>query len=232
MAATAGNAVTGPTSKAYNIDDLRTMARKRLPKVIFDYLDGGSDDEVTLRNNRAAFSEYSLNSRMLVNVSDVSTQTTVLGEQLDCSFDWQAAEEIRAAWDGPFIIKGLASATDAKRAADIGASAVVVSNHGGRQLDHAPSTLEVLPEVMEAVGSQLEVFVDSGFRRGTDVIKALALGARAVLIGRPYLYGLAAGGRAGVIRALQLLETELIRDMKLMGLTNINDISPDCLRQR
>lgn len=381
----------GAMANAYNIEDLRLMARRRLPKVIFDYLDGGSDDEVTLRKNREAFSDYSLKSNMLVDVSNASAKTTVLGqeissplilsstganrlfhtdgelaaaraaaeagtvfatastamtsledvaaagigpkwfqlypwkdrevmrehmqrcsdagysammltvdcatsgnrerdfyngfgfpmkmtprrildgllhpawtwsyltsppmsfpnieslfaeggdtssivqwfgEQLDCSFDWKDAEEIRALWDGPFIVKGLTTAADARKAVEIGASAVVVSNHGGRQLDQAPSSMEVLPEVVENVGDKLEVLVDSGFRRGTDVIKALALGARAVLIGRPYLYGLSAGGQAGVARALELLHAEILRDMKLMGIRNVSEITPDCLSQR
>ena len=383
---------TGPTAKAYNIDDLRKMAKRRLPKVIFDYMDGGADDEATLKGNRSAFDQYSLIGRMLVDVSDLSTGTTVLGDelsspvilsstganrlfhkdgelaaaraaaaagtvfatassamtsledvaaaadgpnwfqlyvwrdrgvlhehmrrckeagyrtliltvdcqtagnrerdfyngfsfplkmtprrmldgilhpswtwdyltspsysfpniegsvigededmseviqwfgqQLDDSFTWDDAEKLIASWDGHMIIKGLASAEDAKIAADIGASAVVVSNHGGRQLDQAPSPVDVLPEVVDAVGDRLEVLVDSGFRRGTDVIKALALGARAVLVGRPYLYGLGAGGEAGVARAIELLQAEIARSMALMGLKSIDDITPACLRKR
>ncbi|MFK8030148.1 MAG: alpha-hydroxy acid oxidase [Gammaproteobacteria bacterium] len=392
MAGAKALAGAGPTAKAYSIDDLRKMAKRRLPKVIFDYMDGGADDEYTLRNNRNAFSDYNLIARALVDVSGLSTATTVLGEdlalpvilsstganrlfhtdgelaaaraasaagtvfatassamtsledvakaasgpnwfqlyvwkdrgvlhehmrrckeagyrtlvltvdcqtsgnrqrdfyngfsfplnitprsvldgilhpswtwsyltgpsyrfpniegsvigenedmssvvqwfgqQLDCSFTWDDAEKLISSWDGPMIIKGLTSAEDAKIAADIGAAAVVVSNHGGRQLDQAPSPLEVLPEVVDAVGDRLEVLIDSGFRRGTDVIKALALGARAVLVGRPYLYGLAAGGEAGVARALELLQTEIARDMALMGLKSIDDITSACLRKR
>ncbi|MFK7888512.1 MAG: alpha-hydroxy acid oxidase [Gammaproteobacteria bacterium] len=392
MAGAAALAGSGPTAKAYNIEDLRRMAKRRLPKVIFDYLDGGADDEVTLRNNRSVFSNYDLIARALVDVSGLSTNTTVLGEelsmpvilsstganrlfhtdgemaaaraasaagtifatassamtsledvaaaapgpnwfqlyvwkdrgvlhehmrrckeagyktliltvdcqtsgnrerdfynhfsfplrmtprtilhgllhptwswsyltsptfsfpniegsvitadsdmssvvqwfgqQLDCSFTWDDAAKLIESWDGDMIIKGLTSSEDARIAADIGASAVVVSNHGGRQLDHAVSPLEILPEIVDAVGDRLEVLVDSGFRRGTDVIKALALGARAVLIGRPYLYGLAAGGEAGVARALELLQGEIARDMALMGLNSISDISTQCLRKR
>lgn len=392
MAGAAVGASVGPTAKAYNIEDLRKMAKRRLPKVIFDYLDGGADDETTLRNNRGAFSSYDLIARALVDVSELSTATTVLGEelslpvilsstganrlfhtdgeiaaaraasaagtvfatassamtsledvtaaasgpnwfqlyvwkdrgvlhehmrrckeagyktliltvdcqksgnrerdfynefsfplrmtpktimdgirhpswtwsyltsptfsfpniegsvikkdsdmssvvkwfgeQLDCSFTWDDAAKLVESWDGKMIIKGLASAEDAKIAADIGAAAVVVSNHGGRQLDHAVSPIDILPEVVNAVGDRVEVLVDSGFRRGTDIIKALALGARAVLVGRPYLYGLAAGGEAGVARALELLHAEISRNMALMGLKSIEDITPACLRQR
>ena len=129
------------------------------------------------------------------------------------------------------IIKGLSCAEDEKIAAEIGAAGVVVSNHGGRQLDQAPTPIDVLPDIVDAVGDRVEVLVDSGFRRGTDIIKALALGARAVLIGRPYLYGLAAGGEAGVARAIELLRAELERNMALMGLNSIADITPDCLHE-
>jgi L-lactate dehydrogenase (cytochrome) len=389
MAGASALSGTGRTAKAYNIADLRKMAKRRLPKVIFDYLDGGADDETTLRNNRSAFDRYQLIARTLVDVSNLSTSTTVLGEeislpvilsstganrlfhtdgelaaaraaskagtifatassamtsledvaqaatgpnwfqlyvwkdrgvlhehmrrckeagyrtliltvdcqtagnrerdlynqftfplrltprrildgilhpawawsyltspayrfpniegsvitedseidsvaqwfgeQLDCSFTWDDAEALISKWDGPMIIKGLASAEDAKIAADIGAAAVVVSNHGGRQLDQAVSPIDVLPSVVDAVGDRVEVLVDSGFRRGTDVIKALALGARAVLVGRSYLFGLAAGGEAGVARALELLHAEISRNMALMGLNSIADITPACL---
>jgi L-lactate dehydrogenase (cytochrome) len=391
MAGAAALAGTGRTAKAYNIEDLRKMAKRRLPKVIFDYLDGGADDEATLNSNRTAFEKYSLIARTLVDVSGLSTATTVLGDdislpiilsstganrlfhtdgelaaaraaaaagtvfatassamtsledvastadgpnwfqlyvwkdrgvlhehmrrskeagyrtliltvdcqtagnrerdfyngfsfplkmtprrmldgilhpawtwsyltspkysfpniegsvigededmsevvqwfgqQLDCSFTWDDAEKLIASWDGNMIIKGLASAEDAKIAADIGAAAVVVSNHGGRQLDQAPSPIDVLPSVVDAVGDRVEVLVDSGFRRGTDVIKALALGARAVLVGRPYLYGLAAGGEAGVARSIELLRAEIERNMALMGLRSIDDITPACLHE-
>ena len=112
------------------------------------------------------------------------------------------------------------------------ATGIVVSNHGGRQLDHAPVTLEVLPEIVDAVGARLEVLADSGFRRSTDIIKALALGAKGVLIGKAYLYGLGAGGEAGVRRVLEILTSELKRNMTLMGLTAIDQITSDCVRWR
>src|SRR5690606_27785482 len=121
------------------------------------------------------------------------------------------------AWQGPFVIKGILGAEDAERAADLGAAAIIVSNHGGRQLDGTPAPLEVLPEIVAAVGHRTEVILDGGTRRGTDIVKALCLGARACMSGRALLYGLAAAGEAGVARALELLRAELERDMKLLG---------------
>ena len=384
---------SGPLARAFNVDDLRRLARRRLPKFIFDYLDGGADDEYTRNANSPAFEQLSLIQRVLRDVSSVDTSTTILGtktsvpfilsstgatrffhrdgeiavakaagkadviygastsamypldqiaqcangpkwfqvyvfkdrslaseyvvrckqhdykamvltvdcavagnrerdlrnelaippkptlrilsqlalrprwswdylrsppwgfpnfeghvdestkgdfgsvaewfaEQLDRSFTWGDAGALCAEWGGPFVIKGITSAEDAKRAVDIGASGIVVSNHGGRQLDHAPPTLEVLPEILDAVGDRVEVLVDSGFKRGTQIIKALALGARGCLIGKGYLYGLAAGGEAGVIRAIDILKGELVRDMTLMGLRSIDEITSECVRWR
>lgn len=153
-------------------------------------------------------------------------------EQLDRSFTWADAELLRKEWDGQFVIKGITSVADAQQAQAIGASAIVVSNHGGRQLDHAPPPLEVLPDIVAAVGDRMEVLVDSGFRRGTDIIKALALGANGVLVGKSYLYGLGAGGEAGVSRVIEILRSELERNMMLMGLRSIGEITADCIRWR
>ena len=375
----------------HNIDDLREAARKRLPRFIFDYLEGGADDEFTLNRNRSVFSEYYLLQRVLVDTAGLDTSTTVLGEkvalpiiftstganrlyhpdgelavaraaaeanivqilaatamvsfddvaaetdgpkwcqmyvlkdrgftreltahcrnlgyramvltadctvagnrerdyrnrftlppkptlktlqqlsvrpgwlweylrspaynfpnfagaldshddvasivqwfgnQMDTTFTWEDAAKLAEEWDGPFVIKGITSVEDARLAAGIGAHGISLSSHGGRQLDHAPSPMEVLQEVVDSVGDKLEVFIDSGFRRGTDIIKALALGARACLIGRPYLYGLTAGAEAGVTRTIEILRSELERDMALMGITSIAGITPDCLRRR
>ena len=380
-------------ARACNIDDVRSLARRRLPRFIFDYLDGGADDEFTRQHNSRAFSALSLIQRVLVDVSEVDTSTTLLGmpasvpfvlsstgasrffhpdgelaaaraaavsstiygtaasamysledvaaagdgprffqvyvfkdrsitseyvrrckaanyqamfltvdcatagnrerdirnqlsippkatpriigqllrapswtwrylthpswtfpnvegfvdesskgdfasaaewfaAQLDKSFTWDDAEALCQEWGGQFVIKGITSVEDAKLAAQIGATGIVVSNHGGRQLDHAPMTLEVLPEIVEAVGDRLEVLVDSGFRRGTDIIKALALGAKGVLIGKAYLYGLGAGGEAGVSRVIDILRGELVRNMTLMGLRSISEIDESCVRWR
>jgi len=137
---------------------------------------------------------------------------------------WTDIEWIRRQWKGPLAIKGLLTADDARRALDHGADAVVVSNHGGRQLDGAPATLRALPEIVAAVGDQLEIFLDGGVRRGSDVVKALALGARAVMIGRPYVYALGARGERGVDEVLSLLREELHNAMGLMGCHSIRDL--------
>src|SRR5205823_3273310 len=130
---------------------------------------------------------------------------------------WEDLRWLRESWPGPIVIKGVLTAEDARRAVGEGAAAVVVSNHGGRQLDGVPATLSVLPEVVTAVQGQAEVLMDGGVRRGSDIIKALCLGARAVLTGRAYAYGLAAAGEAGVARALEILRADMERTLKLLG---------------
>ncbi len=379
-------------SRCFNIDDLRKLAKKRLPTSLFGYIDGGSDDEHTLRRNTSAFDQYGLMQRALVDVSEIDLSTTVLGQKVDwpvlCAptgmsrmfhhdgeravareaaksgtfyslstlsttsiedvgretggpkmfqvyahkdrelsrefvqrartsgfdalcltvdlpahgnrerdlrtgmtlppkltaksvldvlmhpawvyhylttesielanvahkiregsgevsnllqyvskqFDptvsWDDAQWMKSLWDGPFVLKGIMSVEDAKQAVAIGASAIVISNHGGRQLDSSPATIEMLPKIVDAVGGQIEIILDSGIRRGTHVLKALALGANACMVGRPYLYGLAAGGQQGVARALQLLRTEIELDMKLMGCRSLSEVTSDCLYQR
>lgn len=145
--------------------------------------------------------------------------------------DWERAKQIRDRWRRPFVLKGVLSAADARRAAEIGVDAVIISNHGGRQLDTVPAPIDLVSTFAEAVGDRLEILVDSGFRRGTDVLKALSLGAKAVLVGRAYLYGLAAGGEAGVQRAIQILKDEVTRDMKLLGAPRISALDRSfCLR--
>ena len=134
---------------------------------------------------------------------------------------WDDLGWIRRLWPGPLVIKGILTGDDARRAADAGATAVVVSNHGGRQLDGAPAPLRVLPEVVAAVHGQIEVLMDGGIRRGADIVKALCLGARAVLCGRAYAYGLAAAGEAGVARALEILRADVERTLKLIGCTSV-----------
>lgn len=137
---------------------------------------------------------------------------------------WSDLRWIRELWHGPIIIKGVMTAEDARRAIDEGASAIVVSNHGGRQLDSVPASIQVLPEIVAAVNGQIEVLMDGGVRRGSDVVKALCLGARAVLVGRAYAYGLAAGGPAGVTRAIEMLRTEMERTLKLLGCASVAEL--------
>lgn len=137
---------------------------------------------------------------------------------------WDDLRWIRDAWRGPLVIKGVHTAEDARRAVDEGADALVVSNHGGRQLDGVAPTLRVLPEVVEAVNGRVEILLDGGIRRGSDIVKAICLGARAVLVGRAYAYGLGAGGEAGVARAIDILRTDLIRTLKLLGCASVADL--------
>ena len=137
---------------------------------------------------------------------------------------WEDLRWLRQAWPGPIVVKGVLTAEDARRAVDEGAAAVVVSNHGGRQLDCVSPTLRALPEVVAAVGDKTEVLMDGGVRRGGDIVKAICLGARAVLIGRAYAYGLAAAGEAGVTRAIQILTADLERTLRLLGCASIREL--------
>jgi isopentenyl diphosphate isomerase/L-lactate dehydrogenase-like FMN-dependent dehydrogenase len=137
---------------------------------------------------------------------------------------WDDLNWIQQAWGGPIVIKGVHTADDARRALDVGAKALVVSNHGGRQLDNVAPTLRILPEVAATVGDQIEVLLDGGIRRGSDIVKALCLGARAVLAGRAYAYGLSAAGGAGVARAIDILRADLIRTLKLLGCPSVAEL--------
>jgi len=137
---------------------------------------------------------------------------------------WHDLGWIREAWKGPIVIKGVHTGEDARRAVDVGADALVVSNHGGRQLDGVAPTLRVLPEVLASVGDRIEVLLDGGIRRGSDIVKALCLGARAVLVGRAYAYGLGAAGGAGVERAIEILRIDLIRTLKLLGCASLAEL--------
>jgi len=154
------------------------------------------------------------------------------GSMLDQSLDWSAAEEIAKYWSGPFALKGVMSAADARRAVDIGATAVMVSNHGGRQLDGSRAPFDQLAEIVDAVGDRIDVICDGGIRRGTHVLKALSVGAKACSGGRAYLYALAAAGQPGVERAIGLLRAEIERDMKLMGCRSVAELGRHNLRYR
>jgi L-lactate dehydrogenase (cytochrome) len=373
--------------QVHNIEALRALARKRLPRMVFDYIDGGSDDEITLARNDNRYGDYELNFKSLVDISKIELDTTIMGapskapiivtptaaqrlfnprageaavaraarkaglvyclstlasttiediashtdgpkwfqvyvwkdraivekalerarsagftgliltvdvpvagnrerdhlnaftippkinartvsqilarpgylwdmattpqilaanwadmdtggmgviEFLNSQFDrtvtWEDAKWIKEAWGGPFAIKGIARPDDARRCLDAGADAVWISNHGGRQLDTAPATIDTLPDIVAAVRGQADIILDGGIRRGTDIIKALALGADAVAVGRPYLFGLGAAGEAGVTRALDILLSALERDMALVGASRLSDLTPDFVR--
>jgi L-lactate dehydrogenase (cytochrome) len=153
-------------------------------------------------------------------------------DMLDPSMNWDDVAEMVKLWDGQFCLKGIMTVEDAKKAVDIGCTGIILSNHGGRQLDGSRSPFDQLAEIVDAVGDKIDVIMDSGVQRGTHVLKALSLGAKAVGLGRYYLYPLAAAGRPGVDRALGQMKAELERDMKLMGCSSISDLSRDNLRFR
>lgn len=153
-----------------------------------------------------------------------------VNSQFDRTVTWEDAAWLAEQWDGPFVIKGIQSPADARRAVEIGASALMVSNHGGRQLEGAPAPIDCIAPIRDVVGDRIELIVDGGIRRGIHIIKALALGADACSIGRPYLYGLASGGQRGVERALTLIKTEVERSMALLGVSSIDALGPEHLR--
>lgn len=376
--------------RVINVDDLRREAKRRLPRMVFDYIDGGADREITLRGNTRAYDDLLFRPRSAVATRQVDLSTTVLGTRLDLPFmlapvgssrifhprgeecaaraagkagtgyilstlsgcrledvkaattgpawyqlylvggrdvaletiarakaagfkalvvtidtpvaglrerdlrngtkelisgrlfemlrylpqilarprwliaylgdgglmrfpnivladgpmayadvgaaleqsmvSWDDFPWIREAWQGPIVVKGAHTADDARRAVDVGAAAVVVSNHGARQLDTVAPTIRVLPEVVAAVGAQVEVLLDGGIRRGSDAVKALCLGARAVLIGRAYAYGLGAAGEAGVARAIDILRADIVRTLKLLGCASVADLDESFVR--
>ncbi len=162
-------------------------------------------------------------------VDDMSSLSTWTAQQFDPALDWDVVQWVKQQWGGPLIIKGILDVADARLAAQSGADALVVSNHGGRQLDGAPSSIRVLPEIVDAVGSQIEVHLDGGVRSGQDVLRARALGAQAVYIGRPFLYGLGAMGQAGVSKALQLIHHELDVTMALCGHRDIEQVNREII---
>jgi (S)-mandelate dehydrogenase len=373
--------------RAWNIEDLRRIAKRRLPRAVFDFFDGAAEDEITLRANRAAFERVRIAPKMLTGVERIDTSTNILGArsglpiavgptggigfgwpfadvgvaraaaaagipytlstmatasieriareaggrlwfqayifekrertttlverarqfgyealmvtvdvpvggkrerdfrndfairfqftprnvvdfasrplwvldilrygmpvlenvagfapearttaeiassvgQWDADFDWDDLKAMRDRWPGKMLVKGVLRADDAARLASIGVDAVVVSNHGGRQLDGAVAGLDALPPIVRAVGGKMSVLVDGGVRRGVDAIKAVALGAEGVMLGRATLYGACAAGEAGAARAIQILRDELVRAMQLSGVRSISEIGPDLI---
>ncbi len=162
-------------------------------------------------------------------VDDMSSLGAWTASQFDPSLDWNEVAQIKKQWGGKLILKGILDPEDAKLAVAVGADAIIVSNHGGRQLDGAPSTIEALPAIVDAVGSQVEIWLDSGIRSGQDVIKALALGATGTLIGRSYIYGLGAMGQAGVTKSLEIIAKELDLTMAFCGLKDVRQVNQSIL---
>jgi L-lactate dehydrogenase (cytochrome) len=386
------SATTRRLARAANVEDLRLIAKRRLPLGVFDYIDGGAEDELTLRRNRAAYRQVEFRPRVLRDVSDVDVGTTLLGReialplvlaptgftriahpegelavaraaaragvpyalstlstrsieevakaadgthwfqvyawkdqglikelieraraagfealvltvdtavlgrrerdvrrgfslppkiglktildgvvhpgwtwnfmrsepisfanvvnrgvgdgsdpvsladyvnsQFDPALSWADLEWMRSAWNGPLVVKGIQTMDDARLAVQAGVDAIALSNHGGRQIDGAPPILELLPSVANAVGGQIEIICDGGILRGSDIVKAVALGATACMLGRAYLYGLAAAGESGVDHVLGLLAADVRRTMALCGVTSVPALAPDLIRWR
>ena len=371
-----------PVKRAHTVGDLRAAARRRVPRAVFDYVEGGADDEISLRRNRSAFERVEFSPQVLVG-GEVDTATTILGEpaslplalgptgytrmmhhtgepavaraateagipyalstmgttapedlhgdnlwfqlyvwrdrgrtkdlidraqaagfralvltvdtpvsgnrvrdvrngltvpprlslstfldgatkprwwwnmftteplrfasidgdgtaspaevsamMFDRDITWADLAWLREVWSGPLVIKGIQSVKDAKQAAELRVDAVLISNHGGRQLDRGPAPLELLPAVADAVGDKVEVLMDGGIRTGGDIAAAVGLGAKACLIGRPYLYGLMAGGEPGVAKVISILREELARTMSLVGANTIDDLDRSLVRLR
>jgi L-lactate dehydrogenase (cytochrome)/(S)-mandelate dehydrogenase len=165
-------------------------------------------------------------------VADIATLAGRMASLLDPAMNWQDMEDLRKLWKGPLILKGVLHPAEARRAAELGADGLIVSNHGGRQLDGAPASLEALPVVVDAVGGRIPVLMDGGVRRGADVVKALALGAAACLVARPQLWGLAVAGEAGVAHMLEIYRREIDRVLGLCGISRIADIDRTLLLTR
>ncbi|RIK97269.1 MAG: L-lactate dehydrogenase [Proteobacteria bacterium] len=180
-----------------------------------------------LRGKRRTFGNI---ASQIKDTDDITQLAQWTNSQFDTTLNWKDVDWIRSIWPGKLIIKGILDIEDAKLAAKTGAQALVVSNHGGRQLDGAPSSISVLPEIVEAVGSQTEIMFDGGIRTGQDAVRALALGAKSCMIGRAYIYGLGAGGQAGVAKALDILAKEMETTMGLCGVNTIAEIDRHILR--
>lgn len=178
------------------------------------------------KTQRRTFRNIAGHAKGVSNMSSLSSWTA---EQFDPALSWDDVAEIRDYWGGKLILKGILDAEDAIKAAEIGADAIIVSNHGGRQLDGALSSIAALPAIVEAVGTKVEIWMDGGVRTGQDVLKAVALGARGVLIGRAFLYGLGAGGEAGVTKAIEIIAKELDVTMALCGHRDIRNVGRDVL---
>src|SRR5437660_2620577 len=179
-----------------------------------------------LRGKRRTFGNLAGHLKMS---DDITALSSWINSQFDTTLNWKDIDWIRRIWPGKLILKGILDVEDAEEAAKTGAQALVVSNHGGRQLDGAPSSIEVLPEIVDTVGSKMEIMFDGGIRSGQDVVRALALGAKSCMIGRAYAYGLGAGGQAGVAKALDIIAKEMLTTMGLCGVNTIAEIDDNVL---
>jgi L-lactate dehydrogenase (cytochrome) len=181
-----------------------------------------------LKSRRKTFGNLAGHVKGMENINSLAAWTA---SQFDPTLSWKDVEWIKSLWPGKLILKGILDVEDARIAVKTGADAISVSNHGGRQLDGAPSAISALPRVVDAVGSEIEVMFDSGIRTGTDIVRALAFGARSCIVGRSYIYGLGAGGEAGVARAIEILGKELDVTMALCGVKSLKDIDERVLAE-
>jgi L-lactate dehydrogenase (cytochrome) len=188
---------------------------------LFDFASKPAWVAGVLRGKRRTFGNLAGHLKVSEDITELSTW---ISSQFDTSLSWKDIDWIRSIWPGKLVLKGILDVEDAEEATKTGAQALVVSNHGGRQLDGAPSSIEVLPEIVDAVGSKMEIMFDSGIRTGQDVMRALALGAKSCMIGRAYAYGLGAAGEAGVAKAIDVLAKELTTTMGLCGVNTIAEI--------
>lgn len=193
---------------------------------LFDFATKPAWVSGVLRGKRRTFGNL---AGQIKGTDDINSLSLWISSQFDPALNWKDVEWIRSLWPGKLVIKGILDVHDAREAVKTGANALVVSNHGGRQLDGAPSSVSVLPEIVEAVGERIEVHLDGGIRSGQDVLKALCLGAKGVHIGRPFLYGLGAGGREGVRLALEIIRRELDVTLALCGKRDIAQAGPELL---
>ena len=188
---------------------------------LFDFASKPAWVSGVLRGKRRTFGNL---MGHLKGTEDITALSVWINSQFDTSLNWQDVEWIRSIWPGKLVLKGILDVEDAREAAKTGAQALVVSNHGGRQLDGAPSSAEMLPKIVDAVGSQMEIMFDGGIRSGQDVVRALALGAKSCMIGRAFAHGLGAGGEAGVAKAIDIIRNELSVTMGLCGVNTISEI--------
>lgn len=203
-----------------------TAPPKLTPPVLLDLSTKWRWGLEMLQTKRRSFGNIVGHAKGVDNMNSLHSWTA---EQFDPRLDWEKVRILKKKWGGKLILKGILDAEDAKMAAEVGADAIIVSNHGGRQLDGALSSIRMLPSIMRAVGDKVEVHLDSGIRSGQDVLKALALGAKGVMIGRAYIHGLGAMGEAGVTKALDVIHKELDTTMALCGKRDVNDLSRDVL---
>jgi isopentenyl diphosphate isomerase/L-lactate dehydrogenase-like FMN-dependent dehydrogenase len=245
-ATTAGTIMILSTGSSYSLEEVRESASGTLWFQLFVLVDDGVTRDLISRAESSAYSALVLtvDAQVLGNhelgrASQLVTRQGNLeryeidrssGQLLSPAVTWQSLEWIREHTTLPIVLKGIQTGEDARKAVAAGCDALYVSNHGGRQLDSLPSTIEMLEEVSQSVGDDVELLVDGGFRRGTDVLKAMALGARAVGVGRPYLYGLAADGETGAAGVLEVFREEIERDMRLMGCVSLGELDRSWVR--